>query len=431
MARSLYLDTARLGPMSPTALRLHTEFVRLAAEEPCSLYCEDFLKYGIDAVPEFCERIPQLNLWHGTAELQSRISEALGRGRPEQPHVLLTSRTSALMLLSANLLTKQCRRILVPDFIWPPYLRVLRKTAALAGSEVIVVPIRDGLFSGEFSRSQLLELLVSRFNRQKCDGIFLPLVDHCGARLPTEALLDHLKRTKRLRCSVVDASQAFGHVDTRATVLRADFLFGGGHKWLGSYLPLGIGLAANADTAAELREQMVDGRCDDPLLRMLEASTTSLVRDPRETVNMTPLLTCRGVLEDTRWQDGTGQAANRKFTEALLRQHGWKPLLPQAVFQSGIVLARAESKSVRRMNPMAVRRKFRDAGLSVTTYAGGFVRCSMTFQRFTPEEVDILDRGLAAMSTKSSITRTASQLGVAFAAPRLGSGPARPPCAVD
>lgn len=430
MARSLYLDTARLGPMSPTALRLHTEFVRFAAEEPCSLYCEDFLKYGIDAVPEFCERFPQLNLWHGTAELQSRISEALGRESPKQSHVLLTSRTSALMQLSASLLSKRCRRILVPDVIWPPYLRTLRKATALSGIDVVAVPVRSRLFSGE-SRSQLLDHLLDQFQRQKCDGIFSPLVDHCGARLPVEALLDHLQQTKRLRCAVVDASQAFGHVETRATAILADFLFGGGHKWLGSYLPLGIGLAANADTATELRQQMTDGRCDDPLLRMLESSTTSLVRDPRETVNMTPLLTCRGVLEDTRWQDGTGQAANRKFTEALLRQHGWQTLLPQPVFQSGIVLARAEHKSVRRMNPVAVRRKFRDAGLSVTTYAGGFVRCSMPFQRFTPEEVDILDRGLAAMSTKSSINRTASQLGVAFAAPRLGSVPAPPPCAVD
>lgn len=431
MARSLYLDTARLGPMSPTALRLHTEFVRLAAEEPCSLYCEDFLKYGIDAVPELCERFPQLNLWHGTAELKSRISEALGRESPEQSHVLLTSRTSALMQLSANLLSNRCRRILVPDVIWPPYLRALRKASAQSGSHVVAVPVRSRLFSGEFSRSQLLDYLLDRFQRQKCDGLFLPLVDHCGARLPAEALLDHLQRTKRLRCSVVDASQAFGHIDTRATTARADFVFGGGHKWLGSYLPLGIGLAANADTAAELREQMVESGCDDPLLRMLESSTSSLVRDPRETVNMTPLLTCRGVLEDTRWQDGTGQAANRKFTEALLRQHGWQMLLPQPVFQSGIVLARAEHKSVRRMNPVAARRKFRDAGLSVTTYAGGFVRGSMPFQRFTPEEFDILDRGSAAMSTKSSITRTASQLGVAFAAPRLGSDPAPPPCAVD
>lgn len=124
MARSLYLDTARLGPMSPTALRLHTEFVRLAAEEPCSLYCEDCLNYGINAVPELRERFPRLHQWHGVADFKRRIAESFGAGT-DSSSVFLTSRTSHLMKMSAAMLAKRCRRILVPDVIWPPYLRVL------------------------------------------------------------------------------------------------------------------------------------------------------------------------------------------------------------------------------------------------------------------------------------------------------------------
>lgn len=295
----------------------------------------------------------------------------------------------------------------------------------------MVVPIRQRLFGGELSQGQLLEQLVSRFEQLRCDGIFLPLVDHCGARLPVETLLNIARQTNRLHCSVVDASQAIAHVDTRSAASAADFLFGGGHKWLGSYLPLGIGFAGDEETAADLRKHMVESSCDDPLLKMLESSTSSSVKDPRETVNMTPLLTCRGALADVCWPNTAGQTANRKLTKHLLLRHGWKPLLPQAAFQSGIVLAQADCSSARRMNPVTVRRKFRDAGLSVTTYAGGYIRCSLPFQPFTSSDEDVLVRGLTAMSSNTSIIRRVSRLGGAFVAPTSESVPDRPPCVVD
>ena len=52
MPATLYLDTARLGQMSPTALQTHCDFVRLMAEDPSSLYTEEFLCGGSAAVPD-------------------------------------------------------------------------------------------------------------------------------------------------------------------------------------------------------------------------------------------------------------------------------------------------------------------------------------------------------------------------------------------
>ena len=46
MVRFLYLDTARLGQMCPEAQAADRDFARLAGEEGCSLYFEEFLRCG-------------------------------------------------------------------------------------------------------------------------------------------------------------------------------------------------------------------------------------------------------------------------------------------------------------------------------------------------------------------------------------------------
>ena len=42
----LYLDTARLGLMSPSAQRLQIDFIRFAGGEGASLYWDQFLRGG-------------------------------------------------------------------------------------------------------------------------------------------------------------------------------------------------------------------------------------------------------------------------------------------------------------------------------------------------------------------------------------------------
>ena len=70
----LYLDTARLGLMSPSAQRVHSDFIRLAGEEAGSVYMDEFLCRGTDDWPSWLQRrYPQLNAWQGVARLKSQL----------------------------------------------------------------------------------------------------------------------------------------------------------------------------------------------------------------------------------------------------------------------------------------------------------------------------------------------------------------------
>ncbi len=76
MAKSLYLDTARLGRMSPSARQANIEFARFAAEEVCPPDFVDFLRLGADACPaDFRDRYPALGRWAGVTRLKSRLRD--------------------------------------------------------------------------------------------------------------------------------------------------------------------------------------------------------------------------------------------------------------------------------------------------------------------------------------------------------------------
>lgn len=73
----LYLDTARLGQTSPSALETLLDFFRLTAEQPSSLYTDRFLAEGIEAAPDsWIDRFPGLKRWRGIAELKKKVLSA-------------------------------------------------------------------------------------------------------------------------------------------------------------------------------------------------------------------------------------------------------------------------------------------------------------------------------------------------------------------
>jgi hypothetical protein len=74
LSRLVYWDWARLGPMSPAAQRAQLDFVRLVAEEPSSLYFEQFLRDGFHAWPDsYQRRFPGLDTWPGVSGLKYRL----------------------------------------------------------------------------------------------------------------------------------------------------------------------------------------------------------------------------------------------------------------------------------------------------------------------------------------------------------------------
>lgn len=74
MPAPLYLDTARLGQMSPRACRASVDFARFASEHGCSLYLTQLLEDGFSAWPQSLqERYGGLSDWEGFNSLAAKL----------------------------------------------------------------------------------------------------------------------------------------------------------------------------------------------------------------------------------------------------------------------------------------------------------------------------------------------------------------------
>ncbi|MEM8736853.1 MAG: hypothetical protein AAGG44_21665, partial [Planctomycetota bacterium] len=83
----LYLDTARLGQTTPSALKAQLDFARLTCEAPSSLYFEDYLQSGDSTAGRFAAHNQGIQGWHGIATLQQKLCEFAGC--PETHRVML------------------------------------------------------------------------------------------------------------------------------------------------------------------------------------------------------------------------------------------------------------------------------------------------------------------------------------------------------
>lgn len=119
MTDLLYLDTARLGRMSPASAALR-DFVTMAEDEGGGLYSDCFLANGFrDCPASFSSRYPNLAGWHGVGGLKAGL-RSLVESHPDSP-VLLASRSTALMRFAARILFHPCRNALTTDLDWPAY----------------------------------------------------------------------------------------------------------------------------------------------------------------------------------------------------------------------------------------------------------------------------------------------------------------------
>ena len=74
MSELLYLDTARLGQLSPRACRASVDFARFASEHGASLYLTDFLRHGFQVLPPaICDSYPGIAGWAGVASLKDSL----------------------------------------------------------------------------------------------------------------------------------------------------------------------------------------------------------------------------------------------------------------------------------------------------------------------------------------------------------------------
>ncbi|MCA9050984.1 MAG: hypothetical protein KDA89_19745, partial [Planctomycetaceae bacterium] len=113
MAELLYLDTARLGQMSPTAAKMYADFGRLAVEVPTGPCTENFLFHGTDAAPEIAAEYPELGRWPGINGLKQLLRTTFASNASADNRVLLANRTTKLMEFGVQSVLDRCERVLL------------------------------------------------------------------------------------------------------------------------------------------------------------------------------------------------------------------------------------------------------------------------------------------------------------------------------
>jgi aspartate aminotransferase-like enzyme len=417
MPSTLYLDAARMGQMAPSTQWALHDFVRLAGEEGCTLYLERFFRGGFKALsPAHQDHYPGLRCWGGIHELNSTLADFAGL--PVGARSLIAGRSTSLMKLAAKLLFRSSKRVLVTNLTWPSYRTILEREARKSAGKIHRVRIRDAILRGAVSGAELVDLIVRTCRAENCDGIFIPEVSHDGIRLPIAEIVAAL-RHELASFIAVDGSQAFGHVPLTLAQTECDFYLAGCHKWLGGYLPLGIGFLPNPATRGAIERQAAElaehRGLDDPLLAFLQSIETGRMRRFTETVNLSPLLTCRGALED-QFTDGPifGRLRRRLVNADLIRRiahmTAWKPLTPMEEFHSASVLLRSTSKLIRRLAPERLRALFHHRGVALTTYAGGVIRLAMPSVPLTTHQAGILIQALALIQPHACCRQSAETL---------------------
>lgn len=376
----LYLDTARLGQMSPAAKEAQLDFVRLSAEEPSSLYFEQFLRDGFLAWPSrYRRRFPGLRTWNGVAGLKHSIRQIAEV--PQDWRVLLASRGLALVRLATHCLFRVCNRVLATDLSWPTYQQCVEVGAHRTRNSVSVVPLRHSILEYGWTTDDAASYLSDAFVTHDCDGLFLPAVDHLGIRLPIAKIVASIQKRCELRFTVVDAAQAFCQVPLAGLADCADFIVAGSQKWMGAYVPSGIGLFGRPQSRDIIQHQLDclrrSGGINDPLLQFTEQLAGSLLDTHSETANIAVLFAQQGAVAD---MSATAESTDRyKEVMQLARVAaavGWRPVQPTEDFRSAILLLDAP-QVVAKSHPDALRRAMLDSNVVVSAYAGGRLRLSM------------------------------------------------------
>lgn len=403
MPDRLYLDTARLGLMSPSAQQIHIDFVRFAAEEAGSLYCDEFLRQGTRDWPSrLQDTYPALALWRGIGNLKQDLRQLAGASADS--NVLLASRSAQLMKLAAEILFRRCHNVLVTDLTWPSYRRILGRRCQQARLRLTKLSLRDLALHEHVTRQELIDVTVNYYRRHECDGLFLPAVDNLGIRLPVRQIVRAIEKRSEVRFVAVDAAQAFCHVPLEMGEDYADLVIAGSHKWLGAYHPLGIGFHVRRRSSNYIsetcRQMLASGELDDPLLRFANELETRRGNAWGETVGVAPLLGCQSAAHDALSRKQALPVTHRQLLHnanallACLDRSGWAPLLPETGLRSGITLIQSRHPAVRDSCPDAIRRRFHEARVAVTAYRRGMVRLSMPTRAWADSELDLLGRAL-------------------------------------
>jgi hypothetical protein len=284
------------------------------------------------------------------------------------------------MQFAARLLVGPCRNVLLTDLTWPAYEQILQQQRRSAACGVSKLDLRRCILRDQLTAAEIVERVVKHFVAQGCDGIFLPLVDNLGIRLPVEAIVKRIRTVAELRFVAVDGAQALGHVPLLLDHDYCDLLIAGCHKWLGAFNPLGLAFFGHPRTASYIQSSLErwtnSGELDDPLLSFSREITSGVDRPFGETVSLVPLFSASGAVSDAiERQESVAPQINLELIGQMGMATGWRMLSPQAEMQSKVVLL--ESSHFSSYSPDIVRSYFSTRGISLTAYSNGLVRISI------------------------------------------------------
>ena len=417
-ASVLYLDTARLGQTSPSALQAQIDFSRLTAEQPSSLYTDRFLQSGIKDAPScWQERFPGLSNWHGVTELLQAIKAVAGA--PDDHEVAVASRSTALMRSAVYSMYRLCRNVLTTDFAWPAYRAELCDAARRSNNRITYVECREDAFAENISLVGLADRIASAYDRNKCDGLFLPLIDNLGFKLPIGEIITRISSIRKPRFILIDGAQTLGHVPSVDCHDLCDVFLAGSHKWIRAGIPLGIATFGQPRSRDVLRAVF---KSDDPLSCFVSSLSTGQLQRYSETVNVVPLLACRAASADipvdvrVRQQRWTVQLHNRDKVATLAELAGWQPLLNEPEAQTGILVLRPSESVAKCTNGECLRATLADCGVAASTYSDASIRLSMPQVPLDSAEMNQIGVALTSAqkvsSMSTSIIRGYANLGI-------------------
>ncbi|MGB7326742.1 MAG: aminotransferase class V-fold PLP-dependent enzyme [Rubripirellula sp.] len=385
----LYLDTARLGQITPTAHRALRDITEFNAEFGASVLFDDLLHGGVQALPDHVRhRYAGLQSWSGISETRRIIRQFVGS---ENSRIALSSRTSELMAVAARLQFSRCRRVLVTDLTWPAYEHALQHQAEKRGGKIEVVSLRASIHEDGKDSEQIVQQLVKRFEQMNCDGLFLPAISHHGVRLPVERIVAAIRKRCDVRFVTVDAAQAAGQIDVRPLASVADFLLFGTHKWLRSFVPFGIGHYGRIESRRfigdSIQRWIQNEQITDPVWRFIDGGQREKFG---ETVNLAALFTVAGAIQDAREESRPECSSTLRRLPSPIAD--WQRVETSKDLESKIVLF--ENKKKAEFDAELLKQRFTRQGVAVTTYAGGVVRVSLPIAGLDVESTSVLSRAL-------------------------------------
>ena len=388
---SLYLDDARIGRFRPQARKLHQQFLELVADAPSSRNVLDFLIHGADKISTIGDRHRRgLKAWHGVNHFRASIANKLQNVTARD--VYFGGRSRGLMHLGARILSRSCSRILSVDLNWPVYQHELAETAKKVDCDLVVARIQDHIIAERWDVDDLCTYLCDAYDRNRCDGLFLPAVDSMGIRMPIAEIVRRLRTKQHVRFVLVDAAQALGYTGLNEIGSSADFIVAGTHKWVGSYIPLGIGIATNPRSQqwiANFSHSAIGTKGGgDSLLHMLHSIDKGCDTLFPETVNLGGLIAGFGAWTATPSPNSALETriSNADLVASIAEFNGWEPLRPNESMRSGSLILQSTNRQTRQRSTDEIRNSFADSGIVLSAYANGLVRMAMPETLLTTEQ---------------------------------------------